>query len=176
MATATKKAAPKKAAPPKAAAPTKKAPAKKAAAPVKKAAAPATTATGLKPRKKAVAKPAVHDAKATPPVVEAEPKAPKPHTTDHVVPLEVEEVREPQRPYRKAVQVEKEAVIMLAWDPDMHGDDPRLPADRDFEGFDNHKEALAYFKAQVNWVKADVEAHGDLLHAIVLVEDRKSVV
>lgn len=129
----------------------KKAPAKKAA--------PART-----PAKKASATPVK---KAAAPAAESKSKK---------VPLESSdpEFWEPVRPTKKLLAEAPFAVVMMAWDMTSEGKskgDAGRPDDRDFLGFDHQKDAEEWFDNQTEWCQKDVDTHGDIYHALVLVAD-----
>lgn len=131
-------------------APVKKAPAKKAA-PVKKAAAkkPAKSADGT------------HS-----------------HTTTAKTKVEADEpeFREPIRPTPKNIAELKHAVVMLAWDTTRpNAGDYGAPTDRDMDGTNDIEMARGGFEGHLDWATEDVAEYGDIWHAVILIEDTKTM-
>lgn len=91
-------------------------------------------------------------------------------------PLEAEVVnyRHPKRPTKPAVAEKPYAVIMLAWAPEIFGEDFDAPADRDFEGFTKLEHARRYYEIVVDWARNDWREHKDMRHAVILLDKTKS--
>lgn len=139
--------------------------------PVAKKVAPAT-------KKAAPAKKAAHaadNAAAPEAAVKPTPKEKAPKGVPEPMEADVAEYRKPKRPSPTRVAKMPFGVVMLAWYPEKHGDDPANPADRDWEGFGNVEDVKTFFDAQVNWADEDVTDFGDFHHAIITLDATEPV-